>query len=553
MPSSPSRHQVTLALCLCPGQLAVFASITYVILRAGETDQFQAQFQAAVLQVSSTTTSLRIRHPQSWTSKWRLLTQVEAAAISGVRTRNAAVVSVADYIQSSLTGFPPNLTMVKDGGQAWQEFTQTGLQIAQARRHRSRLLQGLPPLTLPRLTRAEVALFIFLLTLPARSRHLPPYRRLQIRNIVMEPVIPRPDLAGFNAFARASWPTLIGRQNVTAATNGWNNVVRPPPHPPPPPHSLYTPLRTPVLACRGGAARARPSIGSTPERQKVASQPSLPNHSSAPPPPSPHPAQHNLGVWEYVGRSTVQLPVAQSAGGPRPFYVANLQPGPVGPATRNENSMLYDVYSEEWRRIAMDGAMEQGAAFSSDFVQLVPDGPMVDGKITRASSLMFAPVFHDDVFADRPPPPPERGFPKNAAGRTVIAFASCFFSWDALFTDALPRFISGIDMVMETSRGVSFTFALDRGQARERSRTRAVQQAAATPSPLGAVLHFLCDVPPTDCSRRPPASPAGDQRRGGLPAQEGVDGHILPVFQIGGEPGVPGSFRVLDGDHLPAG
>lgn len=82
------------------------------------------------------------------------------------------------------------------------------------------------------------------------------------------------------------------------------------------------------------------------------------------------PAQHNLGVWEYIGRSTQQVSVSTSAD--RPFFVANLQAGPIRPDTRNENSMMYDVYSEENRRLAMQGAIETGHAFSSDFVQLVP-------------------------------------------------------------------------------------------------------------------------------------------------------------------------------------
>lgn len=173
-------------------------------------------------------------------------------------------------------------------------------------------------------------------------------------------------------------------------------------------------------------------------------------------------------MWEYVGRSQQQLPVSQSAQAfsPRDFYVANLQPGPVGPETRNEDSMLYDVYSEEWRRLAMDGAIATGLAFSSDFVQLVPDGPMVDGKITRASSLIFAPVYHDAVFPGSPPPDPARGFPAGPGGRAVVGFASCFFSWDALFADLLPHFITGIDVVMNTSRGNLFTFSVDGGRVR---------------------------------------------------------------------------------------
>lgn len=93
---------------------------------------------------------------------------------------------------------------------------------------------------------------------------------------------------------------------------------------------------------------------------------------------------------------------------------------------------------------------------------------MVDGKITRASSLIFAPVYHDAVFPNSAPPDPARGFPVGPppGSRTVIGFASCFFSWDALFLDALPRFINGVDVVMRTSRGGEFTFAIDDGAVR---------------------------------------------------------------------------------------
>lgn len=112
------------------------------------------------------------------------------------------------------------------------------------------------------------------------------------------------------------------------------------------------------------------------------------------------------GVWEYVGRNVDKIPVNESQQdfGPRPFYVANLQPGPVGPATKNEDSMMYDVYSEEGRRVAMQGAIDTGSAFSSDFVQLVP---------VRSSLSGFAPLPSAGTVQARALPCPAR----RGAGR----------------------------------------------------------------------------------------------------------------------------------------
>lgn len=131
-------------------QLAVFASVTHVLLRGSETDSFQAQLSSAIDQVchenhppqlplccsfgrrkvfgaSSTSTTSAESRPALLSPP-----QVEAAAVAGIATRNAAVQTVADYIQRAVTGRCPNITVAADGGRAWQAFTENVVDIAQA-------------------------------------------------------------------------------------------------------------------------------------------------------------------------------------------------------------------------------------------------------------------------------------------------------------------------------------------------------------------------------------------------------------------------------------
>lgn len=275
---------------------------------------------------------------------------MESLAASGVQTRNVAVRSVTDFIQRAATGQPPNITVAHDGGEAWQDFAQNVLKMAQASGGPA-LCSAFPTPASPTQPGAQKRP-----AFPADSERRPRAGHPQ---------------GGARAVQRLCEGELAHPHREAGRQQHHKRL--------PKRRASRLPACLPLAP---GPASARP--GRPPLRARAA---------HLPPPPHPPPLfpQFERGVWEYVGRSQQQLPVSQSAQAfsPRDFYVANLQPGPVGPETRNEDSMLYDVYSEEWRRLAMDGAIATGLAFSSDFVQLVPDGPMVDGKITRASSLIF--------------------------------------------------------------------------------------------------------------------------------------------------------------------
>ena len=95
----------------------------------------------------------------------------------------------------------------------------------------------------------------------------------------------------------------------------------------------------------------------------------------------------------------------------RPFTTPVWQ---IAPLAGNAAAVYYDLHSQVDRRVALDAALATSAPVSTAIIQLVQD---VRANISRASGIVFAPVYDASAAAAAPPVVRSRV--------TLVAAAAC--------------------------------------------------------------------------------------------------------------------------------
>jgi hypothetical protein len=103
----------------------------------------------------------------------------------------------------------------------------------------------------------------------------------------------------------------------------------------------------------------------------------------------------------------------------------------------NYVGIMYDTHSDKNRIIALDQAMSTKKPKHTDFVQLVFDTNL------RPSTVLFDPII-------------------SIKDSTVIGFMAVTLTWDIIFQDVLPSFVSGFYFVLSTSTQ-TYTYRLNNG------------------------------------------------------------------------------------------
>ena len=103
----------------------------------------------------------------------------------------------------------------------------------------------------------------------------------------------------------------------------------------------------------------------------------------------------------------------------------------------NYVGIMYDTHSDKNRIIALDEAMATKSSKHTDFVQLVFDTNL------RPSTVLFNPII-------------------SIKDSNVIGFTAVTLTWDIIFQDVLPSFVSGFYFVLSTSTQ-TYTYLLNNG------------------------------------------------------------------------------------------
>jgi hypothetical protein len=151
-----------------------------------------------------------------------------------------------------------------------------------------------------------------------------------------------------------------------------------------------------------------------------------------------------FGIWAYAADGTT----AQPASAVQPFYVPSLHIVPIAAA---QEYLLLDLWSVPELRHALAAVLQTGLPHQTDML------PFTSGGLTRASSIMFTPIFQDGPFAD-----------DTDVGTAIIGFSGVIFVWSDMVFDGLEHAgVTGIVARVTSPNGASQMYSLSGAEAQE--------------------------------------------------------------------------------------
>eukprot|EP00041_Stephanoeca_diplocostata_P029229 m.857512 g.857512 ORF g.857512 m.857512 type:complete len:884 (-) comp23520_c1_seq2:167-2818(-) len=181
------------------------------------------------------------------------------------------------------------------------------------------------------------------------------------------------------------------------------------------------------------------------------------------------PQNIHMGIWQRNSSGDV-VPVP-----------ANMRYVPVYliyPLESNQAAVGFDIHVSASRRVAIENVLTTGKAATTDIVQLVQD------TRDRASCLVLSPVYNEN----------------GSSTEHIKGFIVSVVNLDGFFEDVLPEFIPGIDVVLKTSRGSTYTLHLHGSEVKHQQPGIVVGDNCATNSRTGSIslgLNWTIEVYPT--------------------------------------------------------
>lgn len=142
------------------------------------------------------------------------------------------------------------------------------------------------------------------------------------------------------------------------------------------------------------------------------------------------PVNIHKGIWQRNSSGDI-VPV--------PFSPIHVPVYLIYPLESNQGAVGFDIHVSASRKVAIDKVLTSGEAATTDIVQLVQD------VNDRASCLVLSPVFNSSG---------------SSSVNNIKGFIVSVVNLDGFFTDVLPEFIPGIDVVLKTSLGSVYTLHL---------------------------------------------------------------------------------------------
>ena len=162
---------------------------------------------------------------------------------------------------------------------------------------------------------------------------------------------------------------------------------------------------------------------------------------------------HSLHIWQRAPNGS-RVTAAEAA-----FYLPVWQIAPLNTSDSNQDALMYNLHSEPARRAALEQVFASGQPCATALIQLVQDGPSVNGSISRASAIVFAPVFGPGSVATQaaagPPAPAGAGTPAGPPAN-LVGTTSVVYTWDKLFN--LPSSTSSVEVFLSMQGYNNYTF-----------------------------------------------------------------------------------------------
>ena len=138
---------------------------------------------------------------------------------------------------------------------------------------------------------------------------------------------------------------------------------------------------------------------------------------------------------------------------------------------------MYDLHSEPTRRTALDHVFTTGQPWVTSLLQLVQDGPSINGSISRASGILFAPVMamppgsppaaeaQPEPLAPSPPQPPSAVTVPQPLGSvlppaSIIGTISVVYTYDELIHLRTGVASRTVEVVVTMVGSNQYTFAV---------------------------------------------------------------------------------------------